>query len=338
MGMLHAGNWVKDDEILSAGNYERPKSVFNQPIPSEVVAALVDQPGRFHLIVSHSCPWSHRALLIRALKNLELFIPVHVAHGPRVQGYSANGGVAWHVPGAGQAIIHLHELYTLSASDYSGRVTVPILWDSERQEIVSNESTQIMRAFDAVRLSGDATDFTFYPQVLWRDIDAINTQLYEGFSNGVYRALFATSQGAYNDAVGNVFDTLATLDLHLSTKRFLMGSVITEADWRILPTLMRFDAIYYIEHRCCFRRLTDYPNVWAYARDLYAWNKVANTLSLDTLRKANYAIAGSGVTPVAPDADWTLTHGREKLAHTTIILRTGQASSITPATFSVATC
>jgi len=172
--------------------------------------------------------------------------------------------------------------------------------------------------------------------VLRRDIDAMNTQLYEGFSNGVYRAFFAASQDAYDDAVGQVFDTLATLDLHLSTKRYLMGSVITEADWRILPTLMRFDAVYYIEHRCCFRRLTDYPNVWAYARDLYAWNKVANTVSLETLRKANYAIDGSGVTPVAPDADWTLTHGREKLAHATITLRSGQAWRITPATFCMA--
>lgn len=336
MGMLHAGNWVEDDEILSAGTYERPQSVFNQSIPSGVVAAMVDQPGRFHLIVSHSCPWSHRALLIRALKGLELLIPVHIAHGPRVEGYSANGGVAWHVPGTGQAIIHLHELYALSASDYTGRVTVPILWDSEHQEIVSNESTQIMRAFDAVRVSPDATDFTFYPKALWRDIDAINTQLYEGFSNGVYRALFATSQDAYDDAVGQVFDALATLDLHLSTKRYLMGSVITEADWRILPTLMRFDAVYYIEHRCCFRRLTDYPNVWAYTRDLYAWNKVANTVSLDTLRKANYAIDGSDITPVAPDADWALAHGREKLAHATITLRTGQTHRITPATFCAA--
>lgn len=333
MGMVIEGRWEELDNVINNGRYIRPSSVFNASLGSDVIEAIATEPGRFHLIASESCPWSHRAMLVRALKNLEAVIPMHIAHGPRVQGYSVNGGVPWKVPGSDKSIVHLHELYTLSATSYTGRSSVPILWDSKQQQIVSNESAEIMRAFDAVRLASDQLDFTLVPEHLLPEIDALNAEIYEGLSNGVYRAVFAETQDAYDAAITRVFETLDKLEVRLSKQRYLLGDTITEADWRLFPTLFRFDAVYYIQHLTAYRRLTDYLNLWAYARDLYAWNGVAETLNLDAMRTAAYVNSGNGIVPIAPDADWGLPHGRETLGPAHLAQRSSKTFDVDPINF-----
>ncbi len=332
MGMLRNGRWTEEDEVVVAGAYERQPSVFNQAITPELIEAMSREPDRFHLIASQSCPWSHRTMLVRALKDLGAAIPMHIAHGPRVQGYSANGGTHWPVPGTDESILHLHQLYTLSDVAYSGRSTVPILWDSQRRRIVSNDSAAIMRAFDAVPSARGHHDFTLLPEQLLPEIDAINAEIYTGLSNGVYRAVFAEKQEAYDSAVRQVFDTMGKLDRLLSDRRYLLGSTITEADWRGFPTLMRFDAVYYIQHLCSHRRLVDYPNLWAYARDLYSWQGVAETLDLEAMRAASYATEAHGIVPIAPHADWSAPHEREALGPAHLALRSGQAIEVEPTT------
>jgi putative glutathione S-transferase len=333
MGMLIDGRWTENDDVMKNGAYERVQSVFDEPVGLDVIDAISEEPGRFHLIVSHSCPWSHRVLLIRSLKNLSGLLPVHIAHGPRIEGYAANGGASWDVPGSEQTIVNLHELYTISEPHYSGRSTVPILWDAKYCAIVSNESVKIMRALDAIRASDTAIDFTLYPLAHREAIDAINREIYNGLSNGVYRALFASSQNAYDKAVWQVFNTLDALDSTLSNQRYLLGDCITEADWRLFVTLLRFDSIYYVEHRCCFKRLTDYRFLWDYARDLYSWHGMANVVTLDALRQANYSIEPDGIVPVPPKANWEAHHDRYRLGAACIALRSGETMEVDPVIF-----
>lgn len=336
MGMLHKGRWTQKDAVVHAGRYVRQPGVYAGPIDAGTIDAIAAEPGRFHLVASESCPWSHRALIVRRLKHLDRFIPVQIAGGARVEGYPVNGGQSWSVPGSACSIVHLHELYTLDDRDYSGRSTVPVLWDSLRLRIVSNESASIMRAFDAVR-TGDATqDFTLVPDVLAAEIESINRQIYEGLSNAVYRAAFAEKQDAYDDAVAQVFATLDALESRLSTRRYLLGDTLTEADWRLFPTLFRFDAIYYVLHRCTERRLVDFQNLWAYARDLYAWYGIADTVTLDAMRIAGYANDPAnplGIVAVPPRADWRAAHHREALGKAEVTLRSGATIEVDPATF-----
>lgn len=336
MGMVIGGRWTEEDRVVEAGAYVRQKSVYDNNLTPADIAALGAEPGRFYLIASHSCQWSHRTLIARQIKGLADAIPVHIAHGPRVEGYAANGGAEWIVPGTDERVIHLHQIYTLSDAAYTGRSTVPILWDSKGQRIVSNESAAIMRGLDAVRLEGRQFDFTLLPETLRVEIDAINAQVYDGLANGVYRAGFAERQDAYDEAVVQVFDTLDDLEARLSKQRYLLGSVITEADWRLFPTLVRFDAIYHVLHRCCKRRLIDYPHLWGYARDLYAWRGVAETVDFDVAREASYKNDTStnpyGIVGIAPDADWQASHGREALGRAEVALRSGETVEIEPAT------
>ncbi|MCH8930127.1 MAG: glutathione S-transferase C-terminal domain-containing protein [Proteobacteria bacterium] len=333
MGMLREGQWIEDEAVIAAGTYVRQASVFNQAIGIDVIEAIAAEPGRFHLIASQSCPWSHRTMLFRTLKNLSDVIPLHILYGPRVEGYAANGGADWTVPGTDKTIRHLHQLYSLSEANYTGRVTVPILWDSKRRQIVSNESAAIIRGFDAVRPANGQLDFTLVPGQLKSAIDCINEEIYKGLSNGVYRAVFAERQEAYDLAVQQVFRTLEDLNARLASQRYLLSSTITEADWRLFPTLMRFDAVYYVQHRCSYRRLVDYPDLWAYARDLYAWQGVAETLDLDDMRKASYANEPHGIVAIAPDADWHAPHGREALGSARIALRSSKDVKVDPARY-----
>ena len=334
--MVIDGRWTGQDRVIEAGAYVRPKSVYDRELAAADLAALAATPGRFHLIASHSCQWSHRALIARQIKRLAKAIPVHIAYGPRVEGYAVNGGTEWIVPGTDEKIVHLHQLYTLSDPGYTGRSTVPILWDSEKRWIVSNDSAAIMRAFDAVRLDHHDPDFTLLPEQLRSAIDAINEDIYHRLANGVYRAGFAERQDAYEEAVVQVFDTLGDLDERLSRQRYLLGPTITEADWRLFPTLVRFDAIYYVLHKCCKRRLIDYPHLWDYARDLYAWWGIAETVNFEAMREASYKNDTStnprGIVGIAPDADWQAPHGREVLGPAQVALRSGEVMTIDPVT------
>ena len=339
MGMLIEGRWTEEDRVIRDGAYRRPTSRFAAELDAATIAGLGSQPGRFHLIASHSCPWSHRTLLVRRLKGLESCVPVQIAGGERVEGYPANGGDGWTVPGTTIEIVHLHQLYALGDPGYTGRVTVPVLWDSEARQIVSNESAVIMRAFDSAR-AGRGPDFALVPDHLANAIDAVNRRLYEGISNAVYRAGFAEAQPAYDAAVTDVFDTLDWLEARLSAQRYLHGAIITESDWRLFPTLVRFDAIYHVLFRCARRRLVDYPVLWAYARDLFGWAGVAETVDFDIMRTASYRSDRTnnptGIVAVAPEADWRAPHGREALGPARLMLRTGGSMDVLPATLTPA--
>ncbi len=340
MGMIVEGRWTEDDQVIQAGAYVRPKSVYDGEFSSDVIAALASEPGRFHLIASHSCQWSHRALITRHLKGLAGAVQVHFAHGPRVEGYAANGGAEWAVPGTDANVIHLHQVYTLSDPDYTGRSSVPILWDSRDRRIVSNDSARIMAGFDAVPPPGRTPDYTLLPEAMRAEIEAINGAVYAGLANGVYRAGFAERQDAYDEAVTQVFATLDDLQSRLTSRRYLLGSVITEADWRLFPTLVRFHSIYHVLHRCCRRRLTDYANLWAYARDLYAWQGIAETVRFDVMRDASYKSDTSNnphkIVAIAPDADWREPHGRATHGPAQVALRSGETSDFEPATLRLA--
>lgn len=326
MGMLINGLWSEEDHIYKGGEYIRQHSVYSNDIGAETVAAIVREPGRFHLIASWSCPWSHRAMLIRQIKGLAQYIPLHITGGKRLQGYSANFGNNWQVPGCEKMIVHLHELYTLNDPYFTGRSTVPILWDSYKLKVVSNESSKIVRALDAVKLSKegntDMPNFTLYPSCIRADIDALNDLIYSNLSNAVYRADFAKEPLAYRKAVAQVFGMLDELETRLAESRYLFGDVISEADWRLFPTLVRFDLDYNLNGKCTRRRLVDYPNLWGYARDLYSWHGVSDTVNFEAIHESNYL--DSLIVPDMPLNDWRKPHKRHEMGVTSIMLLSGE--------------
>lgn len=334
MGMLIEGQWVDADSTIVDGHFERPESVFGADL-GHIAARLQAEPERYWLIASTSCPWSHRTLLLRVLKRLEPYVPVQIAGGERTQGYGIAGGMPWTVPGTGSRIQHLHSLYRMSDPAYTGRATVPVLWDSRAAAIVSNESARIVRAFDAA--DAEVPDaFTFAPAALRDRIDALNADVQFGLSNAVYRAGFAQRQDVYDQAVQSVFAVLDTLERRLANSRYLFGQTITEADWRLFPTLVRFDVVYHGHFKCSGRRLVDLPHLWAYARDLYAWRGVAATIDWHAIREGYYrhdrTINPFGIVAAAADADWTAPHGRERLGPARVMLASGQGVDIDPAT------
>jgi len=336
MGMIIQGTWSEQDQIIRDGTYVRPSSAFDEAIPDAVVNALAQEPGRYHLIASLSCQWSHRALILRQLKRLESQVPLQLAHGPRLEGYAVNGGEKWRVPGSDLDIQHLHQLYTFSDDGFTGRSTVPVLWDSQTQSIASNSSAAIMRALDAALSPALDFDFSLRPNELHEEIDALNAVIYDGLANGVYRAGFAESQDAYDVAVGEVFDTLDHLEKRLASSRYLFGNIITEADWRLFPTLVRFDHVYYVLHKCARHRLVDYPRLWAYTRDLFAWRGVKDTVDFDIIRHASYTNDTSSnanrIVAIAPDINWSEPHGRDALGPAQVALRSGEVVEVDPGT------
>jgi len=272
MGMMVEGVWrdVPRDTKSTGGEFIRPDSGFRD----RVAAAEVER-GRYRLYVSKACPWAHRTLVVRALKGLEKAIPVFYARPEMLsRGWEyAHGGIRY-----------LYELYTRTKPDYTGRVTVPVLWDSRSGRIVNNESSEILRMLD--------TDFGplatrklagLYPAALRKEIDAVNERVYRTVNNGVYRAGFATAQAKYDDAVTALFATLDWLERRLAKRRWLCGRQFTEADVRLFTTLVRFDAVYYSHFKCNLRRLTDYPRLWRYARRIHALPGVARTVDLDVI-------------------------------------------------------
>ena len=330
MGMLINGRWEDTDRTIVDGRFTRPASAYAGSL-DEVAARLRAEPGRYHLIASMSCPWSHRTLLVRALKQLQDCVPLQIAGGARVEGYAVAGGAQWPVPGSRRRIRHLHQLYALSDSGHSGRATVPVLWDSHANRIASNESAQIMRAFDAADASR-AGAFTLVPPRLRGRIDALNACMHADLSNAVYRAGFAQRQDVHDEAVARVFATLEQLEQRLGNGRYLFGQTITEADWRLFPTLVRFDAVYHGHFKCSRRRLVDLPNLWAYARDLHAWRGIAATVDLAAIRTGYYLhdrdINPSGIVAGAPDADWSAAHGRERFGPARIALMSGDETAV----------
>ena len=279
-------------------------------------AGFKAEPGRYHLYVSLACPWAHRTLIFRKLKKLEDAISVSVVDA--VMG--AEGWVFSNAPGAipdtveGKA--RLSEIYLLADPKYTGRVTVPVLWDKQKKTIVNNESSEIIRmlnsAFDA--FTSDHTDY--YPNELRPEIDEINTLVYETVNNGVYRAGFASTQEAYEEAFRNLFATLDKLEERLSEQRYLVDNRLTEADWRLFTTLIRFDAVYFGHFKCNLRRIIDYPNLSNYLRDLYQMPGVAETVNIGHIKTHYYAshrkINPTGIVPVGPELDFDAPHDRAR--------------------------
>ena len=323
MGQLIDGRWDASwyDTKTSGGAFRRTTAGFRNwiapdgpPGPSGE-GGFAAQSGRYHLYVSHACPWAHRTLIFRELKGLSPHIGVSVVH-PDMLGDGWTFATTF--PGATGDDLYglpfLRDLYTRADPHISGRVTVPVLWDSQRQTIVSNESSEIIRmlnsAFDG--LTGNRADF--WPKALRPAIDTVNTRIYDTLNNGVYKAGFATTQAAYDAAVVPLFETLDWLEDHLSRNRWLMGDTLTEADWRLFTTLVRFDAVYHLHFKCNRKRIIDCPNLWAYTRALYQVPGVAGTVRLDHIvRHYHYShdtINPHRIIPINPILDFDAPHGR----------------------------
>ena len=280
---------------------------------------FVAEAGRYHLYVSHACPWAHRTMIFRALKGLEDIISVSVVHPLMPEESWVFGeypdATIDHVNNAE----YLYENYLKVDPSFDGLVTVPLLWDKKQQTIVNNESSEIIRmlnsAFDDLDgvVSGD-----YYPQGLREQIDAINETVYENVNNGVYRTGFAKTQQAYSRAYDRLFDTLDMLEEKLSTQRYLTGEQITEADWRLFTTLLRFDAVYYNHFKTNKKRLTEYPNLWAYTRELYQLPGIAETVNMDHIKYHYFAshrsINPTGIVPKGPEIDFMQPHDRALMA------------------------
>lgn len=325
MGLLVDGVWTDQwyDTASSGGRFVRPATSFRRWVTRDGGPGPAGQPGvpavagRYHLVVSLACPWAHRTLILRALKGLERMIPVSVVHWRMLEnGWTFEDGPGV-VPGPIAGLRYLHELYTRADPTYTGRVTVPVLWDLSDGTIVNNESSEIIRMLNASFDGVGALPGDYYPPDLRAEIDALNALIYDSVNNGVYKAGFATSQAAYDEAVQPLFDTLARLDERLATSRYLLGDRLTEADIRLLPTLLRFDLVYVGHFKCNLRRLVDLPNLWAYTRDLYQRPDIRGTVNFEHAKRHYYeshrTLNPSGIVPAGPEIDWDAPHGRDRL-------------------------
>ena len=336
MGMLVAGNWTDDDRQIQEGAFVRHASERGADLDADALGASLSEPGRYHLIASRSCPWSHRTLIMHRLKGLDDRIQVQIAGGPRLEGYAVDQGRSWPVPGANARIRHVHQLYSLSDPAYTGRATVPVLWDATAVRIISNDSATIMRAFDAARSEDVSAEFTFLPAHLSCQIDALDDEIDRDLSNAVYRAGLAERQEAYDDAVTAVFAMLDLLEQRLAGRRYLFSAVITETDWRLFTTLVRFDAVYGTHFRCTRRRLVDYPYLWGYARDLFGFWGIAETVDFPAILEGYFRQDGShnpfSIIAALPDIDWRKRHERRTLGPAKLTRRTGEVVTIEPTT------
>jgi putative glutathione S-transferase len=280
-------------------------------------AGFSAEPGRYHLYVSYACPWAHRALIFRALKGLEDVISVSVVH-PLMP---AESWVFGEYPGATEDHInhahYLYENYLKADPDFDGLVTVPLLWDKKQETIVNNESSEIIRMFNSAFDDYTQSDLDFYPESLRKEIDAINDIVYHNINNGVYRAGFATTQSAYDEAFDQLFNAMDELEDLLSKQRYLVGEQLTEADWRLFTTLVRFDAVYYNHFKTNKKRLMDYPNLWGYTRELYQVPGIAETVNMDHIKYhyfgSHQSINPTGIVPNGPEIDFMIPHGRDNI-------------------------
>lgn len=327
MGLLVDGKWQDKwyDTAKTGGKFEREKARFRNwvttdgsPGPSGK-GGFAGESDRYHLYVSMACPWAHRTLVFRALKGLEPHISVSVVHP-----YMLENGWEFrtdepahrdHVNGKQ----FLHQVYTQVAPDYTGRVTVPVLFDRKTGDIVSNESAEIIRMFNSAfdHLEGVRGDFDFYPQALRDEIETVNERVYDTVNNGVYKAGFATAQDAYEKAYNELFDSLDWLDSRLAGQRYLVGNTPTEADWRLFTTLIRFDAVYYSHFKCNRQQLASFGNLSNYLRDLYQVPGVAKTVDIEQIKQHYYVsqrtVNPTQIVPVGPRLDFEAPHGRSSL-------------------------
>ncbi|HYM32357.1 MAG TPA: glutathione S-transferase family protein [Candidatus Cybelea sp.] len=319
MGLLVDGVWTDQatDSRLTGGHFLRADAAFRRHVSADPGAEFPAEAGRYHLYVALACPWANRTLIYRKLKRLDDVISVSIVDPLMLE----NGWTFTGAPGTTRDTVngcdYMYQVYAKAKPDYTGRASVPVLWDKKRQTIVNNESSEIIRmlnsAFDRF---GDAS-LDFYPPALRPEIDRLNAQIYATVNNGVYRAGFASTQSAYEEAYSALFATLGELEARLTRQRYLTGDRITEADWRLFTTLIRFDAVYYSHFKCNKRRIADYPALSAYTRELYQVPGVAETVDIDQIKRHYYGshrrINPTGIVPLGPDLDFTAPHGRDRL-------------------------
>ena len=303
MGYLRDGVWNDGwyDTSKSGGEFVRPETKFRRQVTADGSSALPAQPGRYHLYVSLACPWAHRTLIFRALKGLEQTLSVSVVEPVMSrEGWAFSAALPDHVNGSTQ----LHQIYTRADPHYTGRVSVPVLWDKERGGIVNNESAEIITMFNSA--VDDYTDVhtDYYPEALRTHIDEINALIYARINNGVYRCGFAGSQAAYERAFDALFSALDQVDAMLADSRYLAGDTLTEADWRLFTTLVRFDAVYYVHFKCNLRRIAQYPNLSRLLVKLYRTPGIAQTVDMDHIKRHYYLshkhLNPSGIVPKGP--------------------------------------
>lgn len=324
MGHMMNGHWVNDDRVTAdeRGRFVRADSQFRNWVTADGSAGpsgsggFKAERGRYHLFVSFSCPWAHRTIIFRKLKQLEDIVSISIADQPKTEGWSYSAGIDDLEP-APDGVFRLHQVYAAADANYTGKVTVPTLWDRERRTIVNNESSEIIRMLNSAFKAHTDAAYDFYPEELRGEIDRINAVVYSDFNNGVYRAGFARSQEAYEEAARKVFACLDMMEGLLGERRYLAGNRITEADWRAFPTLLRFDLVYYSHFKCNLRRIQDYPNLANYLRELYQWPGIKDTLDLDKIKAGYYSqlnVNPTGIVPIGPQLDHLdMPHDRGRL-------------------------
>ncbi len=327
MGLLADGVWQEEryETRTQAGRFVRPTARFRNWVTEDGSPGPSGEGGfpaarsRYHLYVALACPWAHRTVIFRTLKGLEDVISMSVVeplYGPHGWRFGTSAGTT---PDTANGKSELAEIYLLANPRYSGRVSVPVLWDKERKTIVNNESSEIIRMLNGAfgRFANVPTDY--YPAPLRDEIDRINDLVYSNVNNGVYRAGFAVSQEAYEEAFHALFATLDELEARLSRRRYLAGATITEADWRLFTTLVRFDAVYYSHFKCNLRRIADYPSLSNYLRDLYQQPGIAATVNIDHIKRHYYGsqrhVNPTGIVPLGPQLDFSAPHDRGRFAN-----------------------
>jgi len=329
-GMLVNGEWMTKSQWKNTdGRFVRSETSFRDWISADGGSGFTVEPGRYHLYVAWACPWAHRTAIMRKLKGLEEVIGLSA-----VGSFMGEDGWAFHqepgvIPDTVNGASYLREVYTKADPDYTGRVTTPVLWDKEKDTIINNESREIVRMLDTEFGEFATTDAHYFYEDLRDEIDAIIDAIYEPVNNGVYRSGFATTQEAYEEAVTELFDALDHWDGVLSSRRYLCGDRITEADWCLFPTLVRFDPVYHGHFKCNLRRIVDYPNLWGYLKDLYQRPGVAETVNMDHIRKHYYgsheSINPTRIVPKGPILDFTEAHDRGRFSD-----QTPQGNGYTP--------
>lgn len=328
MGHLDNGQWVDDwgmEKKTLDGKFQRVDAGFRNWVTADGSAGPSGEggfpaaSGRYHLYVSWACPWAHRTLIFRALKGLTPHITVSAVHWEmRSDGWTFKDGPDV-IPDDVNGANFMWQVYAKAKPDYTGRASVPVLWDRERETIVSNESSEIIRMFYSAfdDLDGVDTSIDYYPEHMRAEIDRVNDRVFNTLNNGVYRSGFAMTQDAYMEAVTELFDTMEWLEGLLADRRYIAGDQVTEADWRLFPTLIRFDPVYFGHFKCNRKRLIDYPNLWSYTRELYQWPGVAETTNHLHIKHHYYAshvtVNPTLIVPKGPDIDFDAPHDRERL-------------------------
>lgn len=321
MGQLIEGSWSDEDllsEIEKDGAYKKKPSLFRERISSDGSSGLPAATNRYHLYAAISCPWAHRTVLMRTLKELDQVITLTLVEQNPEGGGWWFAGQPHTIPGTDQQVEYLHQIYSLGSSEYTGRVTVPIIWDGENQKIVCNESSEIIRMFNSEFAELAPATPDYYPSDLRDEIDATNSMVLKGVNDAINGCGRGYGQAAYEVSFELLFSTLDQLEARLGEQRYLCGKRQTEADWRLFPSLVRFDAIYYIGYKCNRQRLEEYPNLSNYLRDLYQSPRIAETVDIELNKRLVYGpggpIASNGIVPKGPVLRFTRPHDRDRFA------------------------